>query len=749
MSTEDPYGGFNDYDHAYDLDNVYNDKEFLQAVARSSHGRRPVTGQRPIGFATGLAPPTSLGRMPTTLGTGLRSSIGTRKGEIARPMTAVRAAGYTSGGRKSTFEGIQAVAMDKKVDLARQKMLKLESQTFELLKESIFATFEGIQAVAMDKKVDLARQKMLKLESQTFELLKESIFAYEQKNFKVALEKAKEAGRKEREAAKQREQHKLGDVYADMTFAVLNNLAQQYMANGMLNDALNTYHVIVKEPMYANAGRLKDGPGPDPAVSGKASVQGSEQRRSCAGATRKQMGERTILTAAKMISPRIASSFSDGYAWCVEAIKQSVYSSLAIELEINKAADLLKQGDVEAAVEALVAFNNKESKVGSAVANNLALINYYKGKSKHAEAAQFADQALSLDRYNSNALVNRGNIYHSMGDVKSAQQCYREALQVESGCVQALYNLGILAKEQGSFEEALQIFYKLQVMLKDDPQVICQLAAIYEAVEDTAQAIELYSTLDDDLDPSMAVKLGKVLDAEGDKAGAFTAFYNSYRMFPADIEVIEWMGAYYLDTQFPDKAVNYFEKAALLEPENIKWQLLMASCQRRTGNFQKALELYKQIHRKFPTNVECLKFLVQLCRDLRMPEEKDYARKLKKLEDTHRLRAQRETDSSQGKRRAINSAQSLTVSSPGNRPDSRTVSSRASIRTSQSARQLLEGSDEFHVSKRELDSADLSYKDPVGPLPSRPKTGAKRETNVDEYFDDVDIFEDDLLPEGE
>lgn len=221
-------------------------------------------------------------------------------------------------------------------------------------------------------------------------------------------------------------------------------------------------------------------------------------------------------------------------------------------------------------------------------------------------------------------------------------------------------------------------------------------------------------------------------------------------MFPANIEVIEWIGAYYLDTQFPDKAVNYFEKAALLEPDNIKWQLLMASCQRRSGNFQKALELYRQIHRKFPTNVECLKFLVQLCHDLRMPEEKEYARKLKKLEDTHRLRVQRETDSSQGKRRTTNSAQSLSVSSPfGGRPESRAGSSRASIRTSQSARQLLEGPDEYQASKRELNSADLSYKDPVGPLPSRPKTGTRRDTNTaEEYFDDVDILEDDLLPEG-
>ncbi|VDK41377.1 unnamed protein product, partial [Anisakis simplex] len=38
---ENRYEGFNDYDHAYDPQNVFGDKVFQQAVARSSHGRRP------------------------------------------------------------------------------------------------------------------------------------------------------------------------------------------------------------------------------------------------------------------------------------------------------------------------------------------------------------------------------------------------------------------------------------------------------------------------------------------------------------------------------------------------------------------------------------------------------------------------------------------------------------------------------------------------------------------------------------
>ncbi|KAK6042390.1 hypothetical protein COOONC_20105, partial [Cooperia oncophora] len=53
--------------------------------------------------------------------------------------------------------------------------------------------------------------------------------------------------------------------------------------------------------------------------------------------------ERAILTAAKTISPAIASDFASGYEWCVETIKQSVHASLATELEMSKAGELLKK----------------------------------------------------------------------------------------------------------------------------------------------------------------------------------------------------------------------------------------------------------------------------------------------------------------------------------------------------------------------------------------------------------------------
>ena len=43
---------------------------------------------------------------------------------------------------------------------------------------------------------------------------------------------------------------------------------------------------------------------------------------------------------------------------------------------------------------------------------------------------------------------------------------------------------------------------------------------------------------------------------------------------------------------------------------------MVASCHRRSGDYQLAFEIYRMIHADFPDNVECLRYLVHICDDL-------------------------------------------------------------------------------------------------------------------------------------
>ena len=84
-------------------------------------------------------------------------------------------------------------------------------------------------------------------------------------------------------------------------------------------------------------------------------------------------------------------------------------------------------------------------------------------------------------------------------------------------------------------------------------------------------------------DPHVFQRLGEMYDDNSDPSQAFQYHYESFRYSPTNIDVISWLGAYYMETQFADKAIQYFERAALIQPSQINWQLMVASCHRKTG----------------------------------------------------------------------------------------------------------------------------------------------------------------------
>ena len=63
-----------------------------------------------------------------------------------------------------------------------------------------------------------------------------------------------------------------------------------------------------------------------------------------------------------------------------------------------------------------------------------------------------------------------------------------------------------------------------------------------------------------------------------------------------------------------------------------------------SGSYQQALQCYRQIHRRFPDSVDCLKFLVRLCSDLGLKEVQEYSLKLKKAEKAREARRQVRVD---------------------------------------------------------------------------------------------------------
>ncbi|XP_068382759.1 intraflagellar transport protein 88 homolog isoform X3 [Eschrichtius robustus] len=783
---DDLYSGYNDYNPTYDTEELENDTAFQQAV-KTSHGRRP-----PI---TAKIPSTAVAR-PVATGCGSKTSLASSMGRpmtgaiqdgVTRPMTAVRAAGFTKAA--------------------------LRGSAFDPLGQS-----RGPAPPLEARNEDSPEEKIRQLEKKVNELVEESCIANSCGDLKLALEKAKDAGRKERVLVRQREQVTSPEnINLDLTYSVLFNLASQYSANEMYPEALNTYQVIVKNKMFSNAGRLKVNMGniflkqrnyskaikfyrmaldQIPSVhkemrikimqnigvtfikTGQYSdaINSFEHIMSMAPNLKAgfnlilsyfAVGDREKMKKAfqkliavpletdedgKYISPNddphtnlVIEAIKNDHLRqmererCVEVVKASQYVELANDLEINKAITYLRQKDFNQAVETLKMFEKKDSSVKSAAATNLSFLYYL--ENEFAQASSYADLAVNSDRYNPSALTNKGNTVFANGDYEKAAEFYKEALRNDSSCTEALYNIGLTYKKLNRLDEALDCFLKLHAILRNSAQVLYQIANIYELMEDPNQAMEWLMQLISVVptDSRALSKLGGLYDSEGDKSQAFQYYYESYRYFPSNIEVIEWLGAYYIDTQFCEKAIQYFERASLIQPTQVKWQLMVASCFRRSGNYQKALDTYKDIHRKFPENVECLRFLVRLCTDIGLKEVQEYATKLKRLEKMKEIREQRTksgrdgSGGPRGRRDGSAGSDGGQNCSAGSRGERLSAQLRALPRTEEPY---------DSSSNKELDA---SYVDPLGPQIERPRTAAKKRVDEDDFADEE--LGDDLLPE--
>ncbi|XP_033125013.1 intraflagellar transport protein 88 homolog [Anneissia japonica] len=832
---DDMYAGFNDYNPMYDTNELETDEGFQQAV-RTSHGRRPpMTGARNQNrLKTGMLT-SSMGRLVTGMAT---------ENATARPMTAVRGAGYSSAGRGQVFDPLNQAA-------SRGPAPPLEA-----------------------KAEDTPEEKIKQLEQQVNDLIEASCFAHSRGELGLALEKAKEAGRKERILVRQREQNQTSDqINLDLTYSILFNLANQYEANEMFTEALNTYQVIVKNKMFSNAGRLKLNMGnihykqrnfskavkyyrmapvsythknfririmqnigtvfikmgqysdaitslehimserPDPktafnlilcyyATGDRDKMKRTFQRllqvdlkmddedkylphpddkhenlilEVIKNDTLRQKEkikkaelERCVMAAAKLIAPSIEQTFSAGYDWCVDCVKQSPFTEMSNDLEINKAIMYLKQKEFQMAVDVLKSFEKKDTKCAAVAANNLSFLYFLQHDYNQAE--KYAELAMTADRYNPSALVNKGNCIYATGQYDKAQEYYREALRTESSCTEALYNLGLVNKQLGQNEAALECFLKLHAILRNSAEVIYQIACLYDLIDDVPQATEWFMQLIGIVptDPAILAKLGELYDSEGDKSQAYQYHYESYRYFPSNIAIIEWLGAYFIDSQFVEKAIQFFERAAVIQPNQVKWHLMIASCHRRSGNYQQALETYKTIHRKFPDNVECLRFLVRICTDLGLNDAQDYATKLKKAEKAKELRQQRASSGRAGSGRAgsgrAGSGRAGSGRSRGGSAGSEQVRSKEDQDGADSGRGGSAGSSRQNSArrtrggnKRSLPSADgpyepeervvdASYVDPLGPSMERPKTAARKRESAEDGFAEIELG-DDLLPE--
>mmetsp|Transcript_24966 Transcript_24966/g.99154 ORF Transcript_24966/g.99154 Transcript_24966/m.99154 type:complete len:546 (+) Transcript_24966:869-2506(+) len=338
------------------------------------------------------------------------------------------------------------------------------------------------------------------------------------------------------------------------------------------------------------------------------------------------------LTAARLVAPQLPAPNDNtfGFKLIIDALKPG-HEPLASKMELERALQCLRQKEFHKAIDFLKAFEQKDKELKATAATNLSFIYFLEGNLPAAE--KYADLAYEQDRYNARALVNKGNCLTVKDDLRTAKQFYLEAIGVEADCIEAIYNLGLINRRLQLWNEALQAFEKVHQTVPGNAEVIYHIAALYEARGDLAAALKWYNILVSRLpsDPGILLKLGQVCSRIEDEFQAFHFHLEAYRHYPVALDVISWLGVWYVKSEMYEKAIKFFQRASQIQPCEVKWQLMVTSCYRRMGNYHHSLRLYQCIHATYPDNAECLRYLVAICKDLGQPCD-NYRAKLLKID---------------------------------------------------------------------------------------------------------------------
>jgi len=200
-----------------------------------------------------------------------------------------------------------------------------------------------------------------------------------------------------------------------------------------------------------------------------------------------------VSSAAKLVAPIIEQDVIVGYNYVIEALKAANLPEVESEMEIAKSIHYIKNKEIERAIESFKAFEKKDKIMMAMASNNISFLYFLENDFKLAE--QFSDLAIQHDRYNSKALVNKGNCLFINEDYDRAKEFFLEAIGVEADCIEAIYNLGLVYKRLGYYNESLQAFEKLHTIIPNSYEVIYQIAHVYELIGMRRQALKWYNIL--------------------------------------------------------------------------------------------------------------------------------------------------------------------------------------------------------------------------------------------------------------
>jgi len=213
--------------------------------------------------------------------------------------------------------------------------------------------------------------------------------------------------------------------------------------------------------------------------------------------------------------------------------------------------------------------------------------------------------------------------YHRQGDLQSAEQLYREILNIQPDNADALNLLGMIAFQSKKYEQAIQYYQKALSYYNDHAGIFNNMGNAFKLKGDTAEAIASFQKAIS-LKPEFSeayYNLGCIFNKEGGHDEAIVYYQAALRYNPDLAEAHYNMGVAFQEKGADDEAIACYQAALRISPGLAEPNINLGMALQKKGEIEAARKCYQKAIQINPSSADAWNNLGSLWKTKRRFDE--------------------------------------------------------------------------------------------------------------------------------
>ncbi|MGL5636549.1 MAG: tetratricopeptide repeat protein, partial [Bacteroidales bacterium] len=211
------------------------------------------------------------------------------------------------------------------------------------------------------------------------------------------------------------------------------------------------------------------------------------------------------------------------------------------------------------------------------------------------------NRALAIDTMHTAAMYSLSNYYLRLRNPIKAFSLLQKSIQYDPNNYWYLYAAANLAQQLNMNEEAIDYYNQIMATHSDKPEIIYSVSEVYVQMGELEKAIQTLDLLEQKMGPMEMISLqkSKLYMTLKQEANAKAEIDKLITAYPNDIRYTLMMGDIAMDSDKRDIAMEYYNKAKAIDPNDGRLQLSLANYYFRVGQQDSAeLQIKHALHNK-------------------------------------------------------------------------------------------------------------------------------------------------------